>query len=703
MKAPMTTSEVCGDGATFRLRRQVIVAALLMLLIPSASAEVSAQPTPVGQATQVGSTPTPDPERVSLEKEKLRLERDKLQLETEKLRIENANSVRDLDDRRGWLNLLFGNLTILTTIIVGAWGFYRYFERRGAELRSHEEERFEGIVKSLGSEHAEERVSAAVLLPTFLSLKYARFHEQIFNLAAGHLRAESGGKVGAGSVTKLELPTAVSKLELRVTPPEGHVGPGVEDEHPSKVVAQSSELVPAPPGPLAQALANVLSKSYRLARDAKVRKREGDLAVFTRQSLNAAGVRLDGTYLANIDLRNAWFRQASLRGTTLSGALLTKAVLEGSDMSGARLNEAELVGANLKNVNFTGANLTKAGLDGADLDGANFKGASLNEIQMMGGTAAGANFKDADLTGARFEGVDFSPSDPHKWPVNLEDARSLDKVTFKDVAGLSEAQVSICRMRGAEFSSEAERKVPSLETTPQKVEPKALTKAEAKAEESVPKLLEALKSTDVKTHSNAARALGKMGQSVIPLLIEALKSGAYTNIADAFVEVGEEAIPHLIEVVKSSADHLVRRRASRALCGIGAGAVPELIKVLTAPEVVLRRRAAEALREIGAGAEGAVPELSAALKDADLEVRLNAAHALGKIGEEAGHAVPTLIECLKDSNNAVRRGAADALGEIGPRAVRAVPQLTEALEDSDEIVRMYANRALRKIGREKNT
>lgn len=252
-------------------------------------------------------------------------------------------------------------------------------------------------------------------------------------------------------MTKFELPAAVSKVELTVGPPISPAALNAPDHAEIKS--------PPSPSPLAQILANVLSRSYRLARDA--RKRE-NLASFTRQFLNAAGVRLDGTYLAHTDFKDACRSQASFRGTNLSSALLTGAVLEGSNMSDADLTEAELVGANLRFVDFTRTDLTGAGLDGADIERADFTQATMKKITMIGGTAAGANFSYADLTNASFEGVNFCPTEPDGRQANPEAAKSLESATFKDVKGLSEKQVISCKEKGAKFVADSNLTITSV-------------------------------------------------------------------------------------------------------------------------------------------------------------------------------------------------------------------------------------------------
>src|SRR5262249_26782556 len=121
------------------------------------------------------------------------LETDKLKLELEKLRIENANGDRDLTTTRGWLNLLYANVPVLLAILLGFAGLFRYLRERREELRKREDERFEEVVKGLGSEVIQQRVSAAMLLPTFLRRGYERFYLQVFNLAAGNLRPQDDG------------------------------------------------------------------------------------------------------------------------------------------------------------------------------------------------------------------------------------------------------------------------------------------------------------------------------------------------------------------------------------------------------------------------------------------------------------------------------------------------------------------------------
>lgn len=718
-------------------------ACVLLLSLATLGPEVFAQPvaTDANRATQVPfsqPSPTVDPEQVRLQKERLQLERDKLQLEIDKLRIENLNNVRDPNTGRGWWNLIFLNLTFVTTVALVAGGLVSYFQKRSAELRSREEERFEGVVRSLGSERVEERISAAVLLSTFLSPQYARFHEQVFNLAAGHLRSVTNDQYAVSRVAKVELPTTLARvdptLEIPCEMPMSSSISKVVCVQPSEVsqepimLNRDLNVVQPDPSPLAQSLANVLTKSYSMARDARRKKVGSDPTVFTSQYLNAASVQLDGTYLANADLRNAWLREADLRDTTLRSALLTNAVLEGSQLSRANLTEAELNGANLKDVDFSGADLSSAGLDGSNLDGANFKDARLQGVRMIGGTAAGVNFTNADLSDARFIGIDFSPTDQFYNPSNLDRAASLKNAVFKNVKGLSDELIARCTAKGAFFENDS-TEVTSDEIGPtdslqsdidelvRKIKYYPEVKARLLAADKLALLDTPLESAvqeiaSLLAHPNrddrlvGIRALGKLrerARNVVPQIIEflndpdkELRNASIETIAD----IGVLAVPPLLEML-SHEDADVRSSVVDVFGRIGepaSDAIFHLISLLSDPSPLVRNSAAAALGNMGKRAKLAVPGLAGALNDSDRSVRRNAADSLGRIGDDAKDALPNLIEALDDSDSGTREHAAKAIGHFRDYGKEAVPYLIKAFSDSDEKIRKSAANALASIG-----
>ena len=401
--------------------RPIMLAPNIALLIASLASSVTQGPKRSVEARPPEiSVPSPVADSAFAKEQEQRqtLELDKLRLETDKLRIENANSEHTLFSWRGWMNLLYGNGSVIVAAVLGFWGLYRYLQDRRAELRKREEERFEGIVKSLGAGNEQERISAAISLQTFLGKDYQRFYAQVFNLATGHLRM------------------------------------ALDDER-----AKYSPL----PSPLLQILATVFRDSYPLARNVLFGEPEENKDVATGRELNAAGVHLDGTYLAKADLRRAWLREASFRKTTLKAASLINANLEKCSMAEASLEEADLGGeeSNLMNADFSRAHLDAAVFDGANLEGASlnstcadnasFRETRMKNTKIIDGTAIGADFSDADLTQAEFTGVNFAPTQENAKAANPEAAKNLTGTIFKNVKGLTQEQITQCKNKGAIF------------------------------------------------------------------------------------------------------------------------------------------------------------------------------------------------------------------------------------------------------------
>jgi uncharacterized protein YjbI with pentapeptide repeats len=381
-------------------------------------------------------SPTPDTERILLEKEKLR--------------IDNENNKRDLS-ARSILNLIYGNLSVLLALMLALGGLIKYFKEQKTIRRKREEERFENIVKSLGGEHEQERISAAVLLPTFLSTEYSRFHEQVFNLAAGHLRMGRAEPDGT-PIMKVELPGNVNSVEMRF-----HKEPleYSSEDSPAMPVREQRELLPLP-HPLTQTLANVLCDSYRIIRDTlKLASKDVESQIARRRHLNAFGVRMEAVELSGVDLEWGQLKQSSLRQATLEGAYLANIMLASADLSGANLIRADLRDATLTRADFTDAVLTSAALDRANVVETNFRNAKLAKVTMYGTTAWGAQFDGADLSGARLFNVKFGAREDEDGGklANPEAATTLRKAIFQDVTGLTDVQRSLCIEKGAIFQN----------------------------------------------------------------------------------------------------------------------------------------------------------------------------------------------------------------------------------------------------------
>lgn len=163
-----------------------------------------------------------------------------------------------------------------------------------------------------------------------------------------------------------------------------------------------------------------------------------------------------------------------------------------------------------------------------------------------------------------------------------------------------------------------------------------------------------------------------------------------TEAAFELAEIGESAVPLLIEAL-SDEDWQLRLNAVVALDQIGdPTATPALITALSDENWEVRANSTIALGNMGGVA---VPALIAALEHKDIRVRRNATKALGNIGDTM--AVPGLIGVLSDEDWEVRAGAAMVLGKMG---TAAVPALTVALKDEAEYVDAMATLALRLIG-----
>ena len=201
-------------------------------------------------------------------------------------------------------------------------------------------------------------------------------------------------------------------------------------------------------------------------------------------------------------------------------------------------------------------------------------------------------------------------------------------------------------------------------------------------------LLSALQDPSESRRLDAAYALGRLSESAVPALIDALRAEA-----QAKAESGQAKSPANVHG-GNPADLDI----AHALTAIGAAAVPALIAELASADWPLRSAAADILGNLGLEARTATPALNRALNDANHWVRRNSAEALGTISPADEESVALLGKSLSDEHEPVRRNAALALAKIGPAAAAAVSALRSSLNDENRYVRFNAVLALQRIG-----
>jgi HEAT repeat protein len=179
------------------------------------------------------------------------------------------------------------------------------------------------------------------------------------------------------------------------------------------------------------------------------------------------------------------------------------------------------------------------------------------------------------------------------------------------------------------------------------------------ADDPLPSLVRALRSTSPADRARAAKDLGRLGW------------------------LAREALPALVGAL-DDADAKVREAAAHAIGLMGPEALPTLVRMLTHEDKYVRRNAVWALGKLGPLARPALGDLCQALKDADPRTASGAAQALGGMGADGADAVPQLAEAMRGTNIVLCRLAAKALSQIGPPAVAT---LIAHLQHADPFVR----------------
>jgi HEAT repeat protein len=196
--------------------------------------------------------------------------------------------------------------------------------------------------------------------------------------------------------------------------------------------------------------------------------------------------------------------------------------------------------------------------------------------------------------------------------------------------------------------------------------------------------------------ANACRNVAQMqaleaGDALVELLDDR-EEDVRTEAAMALVGIARvRGLERILSNVKGISTWM-SIQLSKAVLGMGAAAVPELIGALKTGCPSVRSFCVEMLGEIG-DINACTPLISFA-RTASSNLLCKCLIAIGKLGDDSGR--PILLEHLDDTNEEIRIHAANGLGFL------AVPDTAAALKDHlirDKIhVRLAAGRALMRIG-----
>jgi uncharacterized protein YjbI with pentapeptide repeats len=114
-----------------------------------------------------------------------------------------------------------------------------------------------------------------------------------------------------------------------------------------------------------------------------------------------------------LDLNNAYLRQADLSRANLKNANLRNTILVGGNLNAADLRNADLTEANLIQATFVETNMVKATLRGsllqeANLDLANLRSADVGDANLSEAILSSVDFQHANLSGADLTGANLS-------------------------------------------------------------------------------------------------------------------------------------------------------------------------------------------------------------------------------------------------------------------------------------------------------
>ncbi len=210
-----------------------------------------------------------------------------------------------------------------------------------------------------------------------------------------------------------------------------------------------------------------------------------------------------------------------------------------------------------------------------------------------------------------------------------------------------------------------------------------------------PQLVEFLYKGTVIQKRAAAQEIGlhsnKISASVFGPLRRALEDNDWLvrhYASDALVQLGEDSLPYLIDALKTDNDE-IRLLAARALSRFGekaAPAVSSLSNVLSSNDFEVRQEAINALFKIGSASQPAVDLLADLLNDPHIPNRVLTILALERIGYTSQQTLPLLSTSLSSESLPVRKAAATAIISLAIEIedegeIERIPILSKALKD----------------------
>jgi len=230
------------------------------------------------------------------------------------------------------------------------------------------------------------------------------------------------------------------------------------------------------------------------------------------------------------------------------------------------------------------------------------------------------------------------------------------------------------------------------------------------ARKAIPQLLRILKAEKIYDNQlckGAALALIKIREpfaSMAPALIRAMDGEHQkvdTAIFKGLTKIGEPVIPYLVEALKDKR-LLTRQRATGLLGRLAydghrkAQAVPVLVRMLKDPDAQLKRLVIMALGRYKDTSPSVLAALGRMLRDPSSggDFIRKAAIALGRLGPATE---TTLSRALSAPHPWTRVYSCRALARLEPAARKSVPALIRLLNDPDEGVRSNAYDALDQI------